>query len=227
MKQMDRLLSSTAIILYENNILCGICCQWLEPLGWTCECRALTNDLVLAPDDCPSLILIDGGIAFEKRVKFLSSLRAMPGLLAGTPVFLATKEGIAGQNGITGQIKLPLRSEQAAEVVEQWVGALGDHGFRNLSSPHYRLVRLVGRTSADQLLQRFADHIETTLSRIDGNENIQQAAHDIAGLAGTLGFGELSALWSAIDRDEMPDFAATQSATQAVLDDLKRLLPRQ
>ncbi|HEX7820432.1 MAG TPA: hypothetical protein VF463_07415 [Sphingobium sp.] len=215
------------MILHREDGLCGFWRRWLEPLGWTCDCRGAGDDFMLAADDCPALIMMDAALEAKLRTAFLSTLRAMPGPVAGTPVLLLADADAPGQNGAQGRIGLPLRREHALGVIEHWAGPLEDHIFRDLSSPHYRLVRLAGRTSADRLLLSFANHVEAALGRLDGTQDIARAAHDIAGLAGTLGYGELSRLWSAVERGESVDPAEARTATHAVLDTLKHLFPKE
>ncbi|MET0361707.1 MAG: hypothetical protein ABW048_08160, partial [Sphingobium sp.] len=111
--------------------------------------------------------------------------------------------------------------------MERWAGPLAEHDLRDLSSPHYRLIRLAGRDGAERLLRGFVQHVEAALTGLDGDEPVTTMAHQVAGLAGTLGYGELSALWSAVERGEAPDTGPARTATLAVLDALRRILPKE
>lgn len=218
------------LILHADTALCVFFRQWLEPLGWTVDCRNLEDDFALTEgDQPPALILMDADIGADRRATFVTGLRALPGPVAGTPLLLIAAPGEPGQTGIAGRIATPLRQDEATVAIERWAGPVADHGFRDLSAPHYRMVRLAGRESADRLLRSFADQVEAALMQMDEGGDIRRAAHNIAGLAGTLGYGDLSRLWSGVERAGHGDAdpAAARTATRAVIDELNRLLPRQ
>ncbi|MCE7796648.1 Hpt domain-containing protein [Sphingobium sufflavum] len=224
---MQAIRGSHAILLLADDILKAQFRQWLEPHGWVCDFRDTDEELRLSPDDAPAIVLMDAAIDGDRLAGHLAAIRATAGPAAGTPVLLLAPPGHAGVKGVSGRIDTPPDRERAIALIAHWTGPLDDHGFRDLSAPHYRLVRLAGQESAARLLLSFAGHAEAALARMDAGEDVKRAAHDLAGLAGTLGFGALSAAWSAIERDESDDPDAARAATRATIQSLKYLFSKE
>lgn len=218
--------NSLFLLLGGDAILRASVDDWLGRAGWTGATIDHQDDLVGTP--VPALALLDGRRidAPAEAARWIAAVRALPGVAAGTPVMLVADAHAPSCAGIAGRIDLPLDPATARPVVEQWCGPIADHGFRDAANPHYRLVRLAGRVQADALMRGFADHLANTIADAERGEPLGPAAHRIAGLAGLVGFGELTPLWSALDRDESADPAAALAASRTVLDTIRQGFPK-
>ncbi len=222
MNQSGDFLGSVALVLSDDRTICVLLDQWFEPAGWRFDCIAPDDDLSRHADGL-ALVIIDRAVDAMVRTEFVAKIRAMPGPIAGTPLLLLCDPDSPAQAGVAGRIERPLQRDDVAEAMEIWAGPLEDHLFRTPSNPLYRLVRLAGRTSAGRLFASFADHAESALASLDRGEDVKRTAHNIAGLAGTMGFADVSRLWSAIERDESADLEEARIATRAVLEDVRIL----
>jgi len=203
--------------------------DWLAPLGWIAANAARPDAIsgLQFGDRTPALVLLDGRMAAgeEKGARWIAAVRALSGLAAGTPILLMADGAAPMCAGVAGRIDLPLDPVAARPVLEQWAGPLADHGFRDVGNPHYRLIRLAGRAQADALVKGFAEHLEDALACAGRGDPLGGIAHRIAGLSGLVGFGELTPLWSLLDRDESADPASALHASRAVLEAIRCRFP--
>lgn len=195
--------------------------QWLEPQGWCCI--AIAAPEAIDAESLPAVAILGDGAPADA---WIAAIRALPGLAAGTPVLALGAPDRAVASGARGRIDWPLYPAQAQAVLEQWAGPIAGHGFRDPDSPLYRLVRLAGREQAESMVRRFADTLEDALALAARGEPIRPVAHRVAGLAGLVGFGELTPLWSTLDRPESADPAPVVAATEAVLARIRRDFPK-
>jgi hypothetical protein len=205
--------------------------DWLGPLGWICAVVAGPADLsgIVADqgDLVPALALLDGrGIDAAAAAEWIAAIRSLPGLAAGTPVLLLDDAAAPGRTGVAARIDMPFDPVSARPVIEHWAGPLADHGFRSGETPHYRLVRLAGRVQAEALMRGFAEQLEEVLASAARGEALRSAAHRLAGVAGIIGFGELTPLWSAVDREDSGDATAALKGSRTVLDRIRRDFPK-
>ncbi|CAN5178130.1 hypothetical protein BH10PSE13_BH10PSE13_15230 [soil metagenome] len=227
---------SRLLLLGSDAILRAAIEDWLAPIGWICVASASPDALFDADADAPShaharipaLALLDGrDVDAAGGARWIAAVRALPGIGAGTPVLLLADAAAPSCAGVVGRIDLPLDRVVARPTLEQWAGPLADHGFRDGGNPHYRLVRLAGRVQADDLISGFADHLEDALARAGRGESLRPIAHRIAGLAGLIGFGELTPLWSALDHDPSADPTAALDASRTILGGIRRRFPQE
>lgn len=124
--------------------------------------------------------------------------------------------------GVNARLCLPVEKASTLEMIEQWTGPLADHAFRVASNPRYRLVRLMGKMEAQNLLDMFVQSMEQGIAALQRGEDISRIAHNLAGVAGMLGYSELNTQWSAVSHGRSPLYPAIRS-TNSVLQNLVRI----
>jgi hypothetical protein len=142
--------------------------------------------------DPVAAILIDSQ-SFDAQ-SAVEAVRRLPAPANGTPILISGSDTVSVQ-GANGRFELaPPQLFLAA--LEQWVGPLNDHIFRaEPQSPRYRMIRLMGGDATDSLFGSFKDALKAAL---DGPRD-GQTAHKIAGLAGMMGYHELSIAWKSAE----------------------------
>jgi len=189
---------------------------WLGPHGWLCVGATTMSELDIAEGQLIALFLLDGAAGADDCAAQVQAIRALNGPASGTPILLAGVDGTV-PSGVSALLPVPLVRDSALATLEHWVGPLADHGFRDLANPYYRLMRLGGRTTADGLLSSFADQLRDALAWLDAPDPASPLPHQIAGLAGMVGFQSLSEHWRAIDIGDSADPEATRALTEAVI----------
>ncbi|MBN8831780.1 MAG: hypothetical protein J0G94_14435 [Sphingomonadales bacterium] len=187
---------------------------WLEPHGWACIAADDVTDPAIAAEGMIALFLLDS--ADPSYAGHVLRIRAAPLPLGATPILLV-RDAPAPPEGVSAIVPAPLDRASTLAVIEQWAGPLRDHGFRSPDNPAYRLVRLGGRAVADRLLARFAEQLTEALAWLDAPDPESRLPHQIAGVAGMIGFERLSAHWRAIDAGDAADPEAARAHTQAVI----------
>jgi len=213
--------ASNCFAFFGNKALKSLLDDWLPEHGWRGLSCADPAELEAMADAQPALIIIDERSTRPAWRDWVARLRTLDGPLASTPILLvAEDEGLVG-HGISGVLPLPLVREAALAIIENWAGALDDHDFRTLDNPHYRLVRLGGRDVANGLIARFAEQLEQARAWLDMPEQEPRLPHQIAGLAGMLGYADISESWRAIDGGDSFDSAAVRAQIDAVIARIK------
>lgn len=213
---------SRAILRSEDPIVLDLIPDWLVPLGWSCDrIDAEFNPLPLA--EAAAFLLLDTRVATVEGRNWVTAVRNLPPPGSSLPILLIADPGAPDVLGCSGRIDLPLHRESALARIAQWTGPLDDHGFRDLHSPRYRLVRLAGQTVADRLMLSFAGQLDAALGQLDQGQDMGKIAHQIAGMAGAMGYAELSRTWAMIERGESADMATARAETMAVSKTVRRL----
>jgi len=98
-----------------------------------------------------------------------------------------------------GHVAKPFTPEALREVVESWRP-------RDASTQIARLAAIFGTAGIAHLLDGFRDLLENQLGLDDGAARYA-GAHRLAGIAGTLGFPDLSRLWLAVSEGDDTAYA--------------------
>lgn len=216
-------VQSLILILTDDRELTDRARSALSAHGWRCARQAgLDHFLADLESLHPAAILLDERACDALAV--VAAIRALPAPLNGTPVFTTGHEdsGAAGQEK---HIEIALPPAHLWRLLGEWAGPLDDHGLRQAPwNFRYRLIRLVGLTSADAMLQRLKDTLEEAVETVaSGDETVP--AHRLAGIAGMCGFPELGRAWSLADRQEDGALDAAIKASRDTIAELDAALP--
>jgi hypothetical protein len=207
-------LTSTAILFSDDTGLCAAWASTLMPHGW---CTIATTD----PDEALAaftpelaLVLLDSGTS--GAADFLARLRGAPQPAGGVPVLQHGDTRWAGTSALVPAGGV----DTLIATIEAFTGGLSDHGLREPPfSPFYRLVRLLGARDAAAMIARFAD---TLCSAVADAAISADEAHRLAGVAGAIGYTDLSLAWRAAEQDHAASDAAITAAC-IVLDQIEHL----
>lgn len=121
-------------------------------------------------------------------------------------------------SGMDGHLAKPCSPDHLVATARSW---LPDGG----AAVRDRLAAVFGAAEFDSLLDGLADQLRDAVSRLDQEDGAAGRAHRIGGLAGTLGFKEVSDAWIALSEgDQSAREMARSSARKALLDIAARRL---
>jgi len=205
-------VTSAAILFSDDSGLCDAWACALAPHGWRTIVTTDPDEALRALTPDVALVMLDAGTV--GAADFVARLRAATQPAAGVPVLQHGHARWAGTSAVlpTGDTRTLIAA------IEAFTGRLSDHALRTAPfSPFYRLVRLLGTRDAAAMIARFADTLRTALA--DAAPSADQA-HRLAGVAGALGYTDLSLAWRAEQDHTTSD--ATVAATRMVLDQIER-----
>lgn len=203
-------MPSKAILFSDDAAFRALIVGVLEPYGWSTTATADPDEALSALRPDVALVLLDAGA--NDAPAYLRRVRAAPQPTGGVPVL---QHGGARLDGTSALLPAATDFASLLAAIEAFTGALGDHALRRAPfSPFYRLVRLLGTRNAADMIARFADTLRMTLA--DAAPSPDQA-HRLAGLAGAIGYSDLSRMWRAAEPG-----AAALAATRAVLAQIER-----
>jgi CheY-like chemotaxis protein len=186
----------------------------LEQAGLTVVEAADGNEAIArAREVQPSLIAMDIDMPGCNGFEATQAIRASGPPLSSVPilVYSATKLSDAeiAQRGMDGRIAKPFVSEQLLDAIGPW---LKDGQMAGAE-------RLAGTFGAEQLatlVRGLREQLVAAIAEMDAVP-IPSIAHRIAGVAGTLGFADVSASWLALSEgDESARDRARRDARIAV-----------
>jgi CheY-like chemotaxis protein len=120
--------------------------------------------------------------------------------------------------GMDGHIGKPFTPDMLIAAVKPWWPDLADH-------PATRLGAIFGEEEIAGLLSRLHEQLVEALA-IDARDTALPArAHKLAGLAGTLGFADVSRHWLAVSEGDKSALPTARIATRRALHDLARFGP--
>lgn len=195
---------------------------WLAPYGWSCRGGSNEDEAVTHIGEGAAIILLDGDMGAALIASTIGKMRDLPGFAAGAPALLYAEADFEPVGGVSDRIDPPLSEASLVAAIENWAGPVRDHDFRHEDNPPYRMVRLAGRERASALFTGFARSLAEALEALDEGQNITRIAHNIAGMAGTMGFAALSRQWSLVDHGDMTALPAAREAAERVLETLNK-----
>ncbi|MBN8809331.1 MAG: response regulator [Sphingomonas sp.] len=137
-------------------------------------------DLVVMDIDMPRL---DGCAA-------TAQIRAAGGAIASVPILayslVCLDDGALAERGFDGRLPKPCAPEALLAAVSAWHPSVG-------LADTQRLKAVFGEDELTPLIARFRDQLVEALAALDTGDT--GMAHRIAGVAGTLGFAQVSESW--------------------------------
>ncbi|CAN5144493.1 hypothetical protein BH10PSE12_BH10PSE12_16700 [soil metagenome] len=208
--------NSILLILTSDMALADQLNKWLSPFGWRCTwvTRTPLDGISTAS---PAVIVLDGRLGHAALRPVIRWTRDLAGPESGVPILLCGSANDPAMAGANDRIAFPLDQADCLDTLQLWAGPLADHGFRDMASPRYRLTRLAGSVRADKLLDGFTTALTDALTQIREGGDLKRHAHQIAGMAGTIGFADLGRAWSAVDRGAPEALDAARHMAEEVL----------
>jgi len=162
-----------------------------------------------------TLILMDIQMPGLDGYDTAKAIRVGGGASATAPIlaFTATQQIGATTafraSGIDGHVAKPFTPATLRASIERW---------RPITTavPSTALVAAFGAVEIAKLLSGFRDQLERQLDRDDGEERYT-GAHRLAGIAGTLGFPEVSRLWLAVSEGDDTAYAEARISARKAL----------
>ncbi len=188
----------------------------LSAAGWRVD-RADSGEaaIAVARDRRYALILMDLQMPGMDGFEAARAIRS-GGASAATPIlaFTARRQAdIAGPlraSGMDGHVAKPFAPEPLSAAVAPWRPD-------DTPPPAANLAAIFGAAEIAALLNGLRLQLEDALAADDDDATRRGQAHRLAGIAGTLGFPELSALWLAVSEgDDTACPAARISARKAL-----------
>lgn len=162
-----------------------------QPHGWewaTIQCGEIGQKLTRIEPF--SLVLLDLNQDADV-VRTTLAIRSMPRAEAAAPILrvitdLSLDNG-SNSRGVDACIARTLDGDSLAQGLEQW---------RPFSlAPTRRIAAMFGSGPIAGMIERLARRLEAAMIRLDQGSFDKAEAHRLAGLCGTLGFGQAHAAW--------------------------------
>lgn len=196
--------------------------RWLADYGWRSQHTTSVEQAVRAIQSPGArLAAVGSHISSDQLSELVGRVRAMTDFSGGTPIMHCCSGGDA-QGDANATLHVPLDKADTLAMIEQWTGPLADHAFRMATNPRYRLVRMMGQKDAQNLFDMFVQSMEQGIAALQRGEDVSRIAHNLAGMAGMLGYSDLNAQWSAVSQGQLPLAPAIRSTDEF----LQRLAPR-
>ena len=109
-----------------------------------------------------------------------------------------------------GFIAKPFTADELIAAAEPWRPDDGGH-------PAARLAAIFGAAEVASLIDRFRQQLQEALIPPDPAGSHRPRAHQIAGVAGTLGFAEVSRTWLAVAEGDNSSWGAARIAARKAL----------
>lgn len=166
-----------------------------------------------------ALVLLDiemagmDGYATARAIRARDAFASVP-ILAFSSLRGRAAEEKLRDAGLDGHVGKPCSPEDLVEAVRPW---LTDKG----ATARVRLEAMFGQAEFRRLLTGLRDQLEAALTTLD-EDGLPARAHRIAGLAGTLGFPEVSATWIGLSEGDMSQRTAARIAARAAIHAIDR-----
>jgi CheY-like chemotaxis protein len=190
----------------------------LEAAGWQVRWTADgAAACTIAAKQPIALVLLDlGGSAATLRDSAVA-LRDLPGPGAAVPIVglrLGPSDNDPKSNEVDGVI-VGAGADSLARALESW---------RPLSlAPTRRIAAVFGAGPIAGMIERLARRLEAALKRLDQTGGLDQMeAHRLAGLCGTLGFGQAHAAWLDLSLGDCTAISEVRRTTRLTLSAIAR-----
>lgn len=169
--------------------------------------------LDVARREAPSLVIMDIDMPRCDGFEAARRLRESPPPIAGVPILVysatALSDAEIGGRGMDGRIPKPCTPDQLLAAIEPWL-------LDGQMAGAQRLAAIFGKDELDRLLLGLREQLATALDGMN-DAGVPGTAHRIAGVAGTLGFADVSASWLALSEgDESARDRARRDARLAI-----------
>lgn len=146
--------------------------------------------VAVATEAKPQLIVMDMDMPYRDGWAATAAIRALPSPLSTVPILAWTTMRVddeaARAGGLDGCLPKPCPPDRMAAAVARWRPDGEMAGAE-------RLATIFGAEEMAKLVARFREQLSEALGALDAGDT--GAAHRIAGVAGTLGFAEVSEAW--------------------------------
>ncbi len=166
-------------------------------------------------DRAYAVVLMDIQMPGPNGFEVTEAIRKGGSIAAAVPIIAFTalpREDAIGRviaSGMDGLISKPFTAATLTSAVEPWRPSGASH-------PAVRLATIFGEAEIASLIKRFRQQLLDALAPTDAGQH-RVRAHQIAGVAGTLGFTEVSRTWLAVaEGDDSSWGAARVAARKAV-----------
>lgn len=210
-----------ALVIDDSALHRRFAARVLEHAGWrVVAAEGAAAGLALAETEAPDLILLDVQMEGVDGWQAIARLREGDGAGARVPVIaFTTQRGITPDRLAEAGFDSLLAKPTTAEAM---IAAVARHHPRTALAGPMRLEELFGAEALAGLLRGFRDELTQALAALDGGD-APARSHRIAGIAGTLGFPQVSDSWLAVsegDRRALPRARRDALRALAMLDDL-------
>lgn len=195
----------------------SIAASVLRSAGWRVdEVEDGPSAIRAVRDGRHALVLMDIQMPGMDGFEATRVIRAGIGTTAAVPIlaFTALRRedaiGRAEAAGMDGFIAKPFTADTLIAAAEPWRPDGGGH-------PAARLATIFGAAEIASLVDRFRQQLQDALSPPDPAGSHRPRAHQIAGVAGTLGFAEVSRTWLALAEGDDSCWAAARIAARKAL----------
>jgi CheY-like chemotaxis protein len=204
------------LVVDDEAVNRSLACAVLRAAGWSVD-GAADGPAALAAlrDGAYALVLMDIQMPGMDGFDATQAIRASDGPGAAVPIvaFTALRRaesiGRMWAVGMDGHIAKPFTPDSLVAAVEPWRPAE--------RHPVERLATLFGAAEIASLLGRFRDQLSEALVAADEADERRARAHKIAGIAGTLGFPEVSRTWLAVSEGLDSSWEAARVAARKAL----------
>jgi two-component system OmpR family response regulator len=163
------------------------------------------------------LILMDIDMAGGDGYHALAAVRAAGEWARSVPIIAFTTQRLSGGErhyidaGFDGWLAKPFEAAELVRVIRRWLGA--ERLTPGAEPPGTNLALLLGVEPAAAIIDRFHANLREAIAEIDAGGNMRSCGHRLGGLAGTLGFGVLSAAWLALQEGEASAWPTVRALT--------------
>ncbi len=147
------------------------------------------------------------GFETAEAIRKSDSATATVPIVAFTALPREDAIGRVNASGMDGLIVKPFTAAALISAVEPWRPSSASH-------PAARLATIFGEAEVASLIERFRQQLLEALSPPDADGRHRARAHEIAGVAGTLGFSEVSLTWLAVAEGDDSSWGAARIAAR-------------
>ncbi len=195
---------------FARDVLSGA--DWL-----VVEARNGASVFAQAQEHQPDLILLDPSLGGD-AASAVAALRAAGKPLRNTPILAFARAEAApvdlSLQGIDGHIAKPATAAALIAAVEPWRPA-GDLAGAQ------RLIETFGEAAIAPMVARFGGQLADAVVGLGATVSADEL-HRVAGIAGTLGFGRLSASWQRLSQGDAAILPVARRDARRVLAEIDR-----
>ena len=217
MIDINSMQNKPAILVVDDEAVNrGIAVAMLTAAGWRVDEVADGPAAIRAVRDGHyALVLMDIQMADMDGFEATTEIRRSESASAAVPIVAFTamqQEEVAARLqavGMDGLIIKPFTASTLIAAVEPWRPD-------GVSPPVRRLASIFGEAEVASLIERFREQLSEALAPADAARH-RGRAHQIAGIAGTLGFSEVSRTWLAVAEGDDSCWPAARIAARKAL----------